>query len=195
MADENKNVVATPEVETPVAAVEGISKDSYAEILDKLLKNKENRVYRGLKIKNVLKKENDDYTRVTLVIMGSIPGYVPQEDGSYKIGVTSNIYTSSFAISAILKQNEETAMMGNYVIDHPEIIPVLLSGATISVIQTNVSAGEEYHNPFTTRDDNDAYVSDHNFIANNIFALKLGKMGEKFVDKVLEKSVDILFKD
>ena len=74
------------------------------------------------------------------------------------------------------------AMMGNYVIDHPEIIPVLLSGATISVVQTNVNAGEEYHNPFTTKEDVEDTTFDHDTIINYIVGFQFGKTGEKFAD-------------
>lgn len=191
MAKENENIQVQ---EAPVPSVnESISKDTFAEIVDKLLKDKENRVYRGLMVKNVIKKDSDeDYTRVTLVVNSSIPGYIPQEDGSYKRGLTSNIYTTSYAISAVLKQNEDTAMMGNYVVNHPEIIPILLSGATINVIQTDVKEGAEYYNPFSTRDNAEPYIGQHDFIVNNIYSLKLGKMGERYIDKLLDKSVETL---
>lgn len=190
MAKETENV----QDPIPVPSVnESISKDTFAEIIDKLLKDKENRAYRGLMVKNVIKKDGDeDYTRVTLVINSSIPGYIPQEDGSYKRGVTSNIYTTSYAIAAVLKQNEDTAMMGNYVVNHPEIIPILLSGATINVIQTDVKEGAEYYNPFSTRENAEPYIGQHDFIVNNIYSLKLGKMGERYIDKLLDKSVEAL---
>lgn len=191
MAKENETVQVQ---ETPVPSVnESVSKDTFSEIVDKLLKDKENRVYRGLMVKNVIKKDSDeDYTRVTLVVNSAIPGYIPQEDGSYKRGTTNNIYTTSYAISAVLKQNEDTAMMGNYVVNHPEIIPILLSGATINVIQTDVKEGAEYYNPFSTRENAEPYIGQHDFIVNNIYSLKLGKMGERYIDKLLDKSVETL---
>lgn len=194
MAKENEVQVPENVSEAPVEGViENISKDTFADIIDRLLKDKTNRAYRGLMVKNVIKKDGDeDYTRVTLVINSSIPGYIPQEDGSYKRGVTSNIYTTSYAIAAVLKQNEDTAMMGNYVVNHPEIIPILLSGAIINVIQTDVKEGVEYYNPFTTRENAEAYIGQHDFIVNNIYALKLGKMGERYIDKLLDKSVEAL---
>ena len=191
MAKENETIQAQ---EAPVPSVnESISKDTFSEIVDKLLKDRENRVYRGLMVKNVIKKDSDeDYTRVTLVVNSPIPGYIPQEDGSYKRGTTNNIYTTSYAISAVLKQNEDTAMMGTYVVNHPEIIPILLSGATINVIQTDVKEGAEYYNPFSTRENVEPYISQHDFIVNNIYSLKLGKMGERYIDKLLDKSVETL---
>lgn len=194
MAKENEVQVPENVSEASVVNVaENISKDTFADIIDKLLKDKTNRAYRGLMVKNVIKKDGDeDYTRVTLVINSSIPGYVPEDDGTYKRGTTSNIYTTSYAIAAVLKQNEDTAMMGNYVVNHPEIIPILLSGATISVIQTDVKEGEEYYNPFSTRENAEPYIGQHDFIVNNIYSLKLGKMGERYIDKLLDKSVESL---
>lgn len=193
MAKEIEPVAPVASEATVEPIVETVSKNDFAEILDKLLKDKTNRIYRGLMIKNVIKKDGDeDYTRVTLVVSGLIPGYIPQEDGSYKRGTTANIYTTSYAISAVLKQNEDTAMMGNYVVDHPEIIPILLSGATINVVQTDVKEGVEYYNPFTTKENAEPYIGQHDFIVNNIYALKLGKMGMRYIDKLIDKSVESL---
>lgn len=193
MAKETEPVAPVTSEAAVEPIVETVSKNDFAEILDKLLKDKTNRVYRGLMVKNVIKKDGDeDYTRVTLVVSGLIPGYIPQEDGSYKRGTTANIYTTSYAISAVLKQNEDTAMMGNYVVDHPEIIPILLSGATINVVQTDVKEGVEYYNPFTTKENAEPYIGQHDFIVNNIYALKLGKMGMRYIDKLIDKSVESL---
>ena len=183
----------SPEMGAESVIVETISRDTFAEVIDKLLKDKANRAYRGLMVKNVIKKDGDeDYTRITLVINSLIPGYIPQEDGTYKRSTTSNIYTTTYAIAAVLKQNEDTAMMGNYVVNHPEIVPILLSGATINVIQTDVKEGAEYYNPFSTRENAEPYIGQHDFIVNNIYALKLGKMGNKYIDKLLDKSVETL---
>lgn len=193
-----KELEAKTAPEAEAAAVEQIAENvvtrsTFSEVVDKLLKDKTNRVYRGLMIKNVIKREtDDDYARVTLVVNSSIPGYIPQDDGSYKRGLVSNIYTTSYAVAAVLKQDEDTAMMGNYVVEHPEIIPIILSGATINVIQTDVKADTEYFNPFTTKEDVEPYVSDHDFIVNNIYSLKLGKMGLRYIDKLLDKSVESL---
>ena len=190
MAKEETPVVS----EAPVAPVnETVVKDSFNDVVEKLLKNKDNRPYRNLIVKNVIKRESDDdYTRITLVVNAPIPGYIPQEDGSYKRGTTNNVYITNYSLAAVLKQNEETAMMGNFVVEHPEIIPIVLSGATINIVQTDVKEGEEYYNPFSTREDTTPYVSQHDFIVNNIYALKLGKMGNKYIDKLLDKSVETL---
>lgn len=199
MAKTNENAapvaqtVENPSNEVIAPANEVITRDSFTEIIDKLIKDKTNRVYRGLIVKNVIKKDTDeDYTRITLVVNAPIPGYIPQDDDTYKRSTTNNVYTTTYAIAAVLKQNEETAMMGNFVVAHPEIVPIILSGATINIIQTDVKEGTEYYNPFTTRDDAEAYLVQHDTIINNIYSLKLGKMGEKYIDKLLDKSVETL---
>lgn len=194
MAQKNEN---TPIVENPAenaeTIVESVVKNNFQEIVDRLIKDKSNRVYKNLIVKNVIKKDSDeDYTRITLVVSSPIPGYIPQEDGTYKKGLTNNIYTTSFAISAILKQSEDTAMMANYVVSHPSIIPFLLCGSNIGIIQTDVNEGTEYINPFTTKESPEAYIAQHDIIVNNIYALKLGKMGIKYIDKFLDKSIETL---
>ena len=180
-----------PIAETEAAAEVVATKNDFEIALKAMLSNKANRVFKGLVVRNVIKKDDDeDYTRITLVVNGNIPGYLPTDDG-YKRGVTSNVYTTTYAIAAVLKQSEDTAMLGNYVVEHPEVVPALLSGATINLIQSNVAKGEEYRNPFTTKENPEPYVSDHDWIVNNIYGLKLGKIGLKMVDKMLDKLVEL----
>lgn len=190
--------VVTPITENEVveSAVVSTVKDNYVEIIDKLLKDRSNRVYKNLVIKNIKYDDKDEYTRITLVVNGNIPAYVLDEKtGDYKKGLLPNIYISTFALSAIMKQNEDTAFLGDYFVEHPEIIPIVISGATINVVQTYVPAGVEYINPFTTKEEARVYVTQHDTIINNVYAVKLGKIGLKYVDKLMERSIDKLFKD
>ena len=126
------------------------------------------------------------------MISSLVDGYVRDGEGEYKLDKTHNVFVSVFAISGILKEDEDTAMLANYVIRNPRVCETLLSGALISIVQMPVKANEEYVNPFTTRTDSEPYVRDHDWIASHIIKLQLGAMGNKVVDKILDRIVDSL---
>ena len=190
MAEETTKVA----VEAPVAEgainASAIVTDSFDAIVAKLSASKDNKTYRGLKVRNVIVNlDDDELPRITLVVNSDIDGYV-EKDGAYVAGKTHNVFTSAFALAAVLKENEETAMMANYIVRNPKVAETLFSGATINLIQVPVKSGAEYVNPFTTKTDAEAYVSDHDWISNLVVAVKLGVVGNKVIDRLIDRMVD-----
>lgn len=156
--------------------------NSYEERLKALLADKDNRVYRNVTIRNVTKREKTgDWENITLVLSGMVPGFIKQEDGSWKKGLTNNIYTTSYAIAGILKETEGASCIVNKINEHPEMIPMVLNKATISIIQTDVPKDAVYEFPFSTRERKEKYTRDHDWVANNIFNVQLGKDGKDFI--------------
>ncbi len=177
---------AAPEVVT------GMVNNTFDEIVSKLSADKRNKVYRNLFVKNiVVNMDDEDRPRICLVLREEIAGYV-LEGTEYKLGKTHNAFVTAFAIAAVLKEDESTAMMGNYIVRNPRVAENLLSGATINLIQVPIKAGEGYINPFTTKTDSEEYVSDHDWISNNITSIKLGVMGNKVVDRLIDRIVDAM---
>lgn len=176
-----------------------VSGDDFKKIVRDLLKEKDCKRFSGLKVKNVTLTDKDTYIRATLTLMSKVPGFVAVNDesgnptGEYKQGLTNLIYTSHFAIAGILKNDEENAWLGNYIVNHPQGIAPLITGATIDVIQQFVPADTEYVNPFTTREYSEPIVNDHDMIIYHIVGLTLGKSGVKFADKMMEKVIDDMF--
>lgn len=185
--------------EEAVASEAVVSGDDFKKIVRDLLKEKDCKRFSGLKVKNVTLKDMDTYIRATLTLMSKVPGFVAVTDengdptGEYKQGLTNLIYTSSFAIAGILKNDEENAWLGNYIVNNPQGIGPLITGATIDVIQQFVPADTEYVNPFTTREYAEPIVNDHDMIIYHIVGLTLGKSGTKFADKMMEKVIDGMF--
>lgn len=190
MAKEETKVAAeAPEMEVSITA-SVTANNSFEAIVAKLSANKENKTYRGLKVRNVVVNlDDEEYPRITLVLNQEVAGYV-LEGEKYVLGTTKNVFTTAFNIAGVLKEDEATAMLGNYVVRNPKVAENLLSGATINLVQIPVKAGEEYRNPFTTRVDAEAYVSDHDWLSNCVTAIKLGVIGNKVVDKLLDRIVD-----
>ncbi len=204
--DETGTAVPTEEVKeapetqeeqvTPSETV--VSGTDFKKIVADLIKNQGCKKLTGIRVKNVTLSQQENYLRASLTLMNKIPGFVPvrNEMGDiteYKQGLINVIYTSSFAISAILKNDEENAWLGNHIIAHPQGILPLLVGSTISVIQQYVSKDTEYVNPFTTREDAEPVTFEHDTIIYHIVDLTLGKSGQKFADKMMDKIVDSMF--
>lgn len=165
---------------------------NFATILAKITANKDNKIIRGLKVRNVTINNDDEESKnITLVVDSDIPCFLKDESGEYKLGTTRNIITSVFAISGVLKEDENTAFLANYVVNSPKLAQTLLSQATINIVQILVKEGNEYVNPFTTKKNAEPYVSDHNFFANNVISIKLGVVGNKIADKLLDRLIDV----
>ena len=190
MAEETTKVAVKAQVAEETITPSVTVSDSFETIVAKLSANKDNKTYRGLKVRNVIVNlDDDELPRITLVVNSDIDGYV-EKDGAYVAGKTHNVFTSAFALAAVLKENEETAMMANYIVRNPKVAETLFSGATINLIQVPVKSGAEYVNPFTTKADAEAYVSDHDWISNLVVAVKLGAVGNKVIDRLIDRMVD-----
>lgn len=155
--------------------------------------------YDKIKVKNVKCERMDEYVRITFVIDKAIPAYVLQDDGTYKIGTSTNIFSSSYAISGMLKEYEEQAWLANEILEACDraneedsdkplgIINLLFNGSTISIISTHVEANTPYINPFTTQEDPEPYMSDNNFFANNVIKITIGKTGKVAVNRLMDR--------
>ena len=154
------------------------------EIINGLLKNGSKEV-KGLKIKNVTITILENYTRLGLTLDKPVKGYVAKEDGTYEEGETSVIFVSAFAIASVLKDNDDTAFAANHLVEHPEAMNVLLSRATIDIIQEPVTSGQEYRNPWSSNEDNST-VFDHDTIINHLTFIKLSDFGMKKLDTLAD---------
>ena len=166
----------------------------FAGIVKHLMTLDECKRFNGLKIKNVNTKENEDNDsiRVTFTVVPKIPGYIPVVDPvtgeTNRVFVETNIiYSSTYGIAGMLKEDDEKAWMANTIIEHPQVINLLMNGGTIDIIQHNVKAGEAYHNPFTTRENPEDVIFEQDTIINYIVGFKFGKSGEKFADMLASK--------
>lgn len=148
------------------------------EVIKYLIDKKSNQV-NGLTIKNVTVTKKDDYTQVALTLKEEVEGYISKDKGvTYEKGKTNIIFTSTFALAAILKDDDDAAFAANKLIENPDMLTVILSRAKINIIQEPVMAKEAYVNPWSS--DDEATVFGHDTIINHIVELKL-------TDKVVAK--------
>ena len=184
---EKKNIVVAEEAREDVvnATSEANTEKvigTYDEIIARLKGDSDNKFYRGLIVRNVTVNQ-DDYPvpLVTLVVNGLVNGWT--EEG---ITTTHNVRVSVYALAGVMKENEDAAVLANSLLRNPQLAEALFSRAVIDVIQVPVKAGEEYHNPFSTRDDSASEPVNHDWYATHIVSIKLGKAGERLLDKYFD---------
>ena len=176
-----------PEVQTEVQQVVAEQVEghkSFKDVIKDLIAGGAKR-YNGLKIKNVKISEEENYTRVTLVVHPPIPGMVYDESiDQWVPGKTNNIFTSTYAIAGMLKEDDEKSWLADTLVDNTRAINLIMNGGTIDIIQQKVEAGVPYKNPFSTREDAPETTFANDIIINYVVKFEYGKTGEKFADKL-----------
>lgn len=192
MAKENEKpaVVAEVVAEEQPQVVEQISSSDYREIVKKLI-SQGAKQYRGVKIKNVTLTDMGNYTRVGLTVIPNLPRY--DEEGNETTG--NVIFTSLFALIAIIKEDEELAWVANTLATKPQLLNMVLCGSVIDVIQRRYEAGVEIYNPYSKRADNVPSVYDHKTIITDVNELHLGKVAVKMLDKIANRMIDSAFEE
>ena len=175
--------MAEVQTEVPNVQEQVVESGSFKEIIKNLMATGTCHRFSGLRIKNVNVSEEDNYTRVSFTVSDKIPGYITKDGGAtFELGNTTTVFSSTFALAGMLKEDEEKSWMANALTANPNAINLLMNGGSIDVIQHNVKAGEPYHNPFTTKEDVEDTTFDHDTIINYIVGFKFGKTGEKFAE-------------
>lgn len=174
-------------VNEEVTNIETNNDVSFNNMIKKLIASGCKRI-NSIRIKNVNYTEKDNYTMISFSLATPIRGFVSNDGGiTYEEGNTNTMFTSSYAISGALKEDEELGWMANALLDNPQALNLIFNGAQIDILQQHISAGEEYKNPFSTRTEVEPQVYDHDIIINHIIGFKLGKVGLKMADKLADK--------
>lgn len=167
--------------------VQNASNVSYQNIIKKLIASGCKRI-NSVRIKNVNFTEKDNYIMISFTIANPIRGFVSNDNGvTYEEGETNIIFTSLYAITGALKEDEDLGWMANALLENPQALNLIFNGATVDILQQEISAGEEFTNPFSTRRDVEPQVYDHNLIINHILGFKLGRVGQKMADRFADK--------
>lgn len=179
--------VANP-VEENVNEVNNVSNGvTYQNIIKKMIASGCKRI-NSVRIKNVNFTEKDNYTMISFTLASTIRGFLSKDGGvTYEEGLTNTVFTSLYAIVGALKEDEELGWMANALIENPQALNLIFNGATIDILQQEIAAGEEFKNPFSTREDVEPQVYDHDLIINHILGFKLGKVGIKMADRLADK--------
>lgn len=166
---------------------EVVNNVNYQNIIKKLIASGCKRV-NSIRIKNVNFTNKDNYTMISFTLASEVDGFISPDNGvTYVKGKTNIIFTSLYAIVGALKEDEELGWMANALLTNPQALNLIFNGSNIDILQQEISAGEEFTNPFSTRNDNSTQVYDHDIIINHIIGFKLGKVGMKMADRLADK--------
>ena len=166
------------------------------KVLSQLMAVETNEVVKDVTIKNINTTEMTNYCRVAITLDKPVKGFVANpylgkeagKDGvpadadvtsEYVIGLVNVIFVSNFSLIATLREIPDVAFAGNALLESPKRIGVILSGATINIIQEAVAEGQEYKNPFS--DNSTPTVVKHDSYYNHVFDIRLGAFGKQMV--------------
>ena len=156
-------------------------------IVANLLKNAENKQVKNLKVKSVTVTEFDNYARLGLKLDKPVTGFVDDGAGNYKLGETDVIFVSSYSIGAQLRDNDDVAFAVNTFNENPNSYAVILTGATIDIVQQSVKEGEIYINPFSSNQATDGVEpTQHDMVINHIVNIKLTDKALARIDKMAD---------
>lgn len=158
------------------------STNDFASIVRDLKRSANSKRY-TCKVTNVLTKEFDTHIRVTFVVDKDLRAY----DADGEETTSKNVFSSNFAISGVLKQDEELSWLAAAVADGVLPMNLIFNGATIEIVQESVDEGVPYANPFSSREPE---ITDHAMFINHVVGIKLGKTGSRFADKYADKLLD-----
>lgn len=166
------------------------------KVISELTGNAVNNVVKDVVIRNINTTEMTNYARVAITLDKPVKGYVanpylgktPGADGvpadadvtsEYVVGMVNIIFVSNYSLIATLREIPDVAFAGNALLESPKRIGVILSGATINIVQEAVAEGQEYKNPFS---DNAApTVVKHDSFYNHVYDIRLGAFGKQMV--------------
>ena len=151
------------------------------EIIAELLKNGGKSV-KDLKVKNVTVTRCENYVRLGITLDKPVAGMVTKDNVTYEEGETNVIFVSLYSITSLLKDDDNAAFAANHLVEHPDSMSIVLSRATLNIIQETVEAGTEYKNPWS--DNAEATVFDHDTIINHVVELTLSDFAIRKLDNL-----------
>ena len=159
------------------------------EIIAELLKNGGKSV-KDLKVKNVTVTRCENYVRLGITLDKPVMGMVTKDNGvTYEEGETNVIFVSLYSITSLLKDNDDAAFAANHLVEHPDAMSIVLSRASLNIIQETVEAGTEYKNPWSTNAE--ATVFDHKTIITHVTDVTLSDFAVRKLDKLADSLLGI----
>ena len=159
------------------------------EVIAELLKNGGKSV-KDLKVKNVTVTRCENYVRLGITLDKPVTGMVTKDNGvTYEEGETNSIFVSLYSITSLLKDDDNAAFAANHLVEHPDSMSIVLSRATLDIIQETVEAGAEYKNPWSNNAE--ATVFDHKTIITHVINVTLSDFAIRKLDRLADSLLGI----
>lgn len=154
------------------------------DVIAQLIKNGAKEI-KGVVVKNVTVTPMDEYIRLGLTLNKEVDGYRVNDNDEYEEAKTKIVFVSAFTIAALLKESDDAAFAANHLVKHPDALAMIMSRATITIVQERVKAETEYKNPFAS-ETAETTVFDHDTIINHVTEIKLSDFGLKRLDRLAD---------
>lgn len=158
------------------------------EIIAELLKNGGKSV-KDLKVKNVTVTRCENYVRLGITLDKPVAGMVTKDSVTYEEGETNVIFVSLYSITSLLKDDDNAAFAANHLVEHPDSMSIVLSRATLNIIQETVEAGAEYKNPWSNNAE--ATIFDHKTIITHVTDVTLSDFAIRKLDRLADSLLGI----
>ena len=159
------------------------------EIIAELLKNGGVSM-KDLKVKNVTVTRCENYVRLGITLDRPVKGMVTKDNGvTYEEGETNVIFVSLYSITSLLKDDDNAAFAANHLVEHPDSMSIVLSRATLNIIQETVEAGAEYKNPWSNNAE--ATIFDHKTIITHVTDVTLSDFAIRKLDRLADSLLGI----
>lgn len=180
----------------------------FSDAVSALRKADETKSINGLKIINVNVTAKDEYTLVALTLDSDIPAYTKDTTTDTFVLNNSNLlFTTLYSINAVLRNNDDSVGIVNYLQTHSTALASILIGSKIDIIQQHIDGQttdedgnvissvyfDYWQNKKVERSDD--YDTIFNHIVNIEFSEKALAKIEKIEDKLLFESDDHLIKE
>ena len=155
----------------------------------------------NLNITNVVATAYHTYTMLTFVVKQFVFGTVYDDKNldefgnpTAKLGRSHNIFTSAYAVSAIMKNSAKQAIfasdVANMTAELPDGVPSrpitgrdniaieLFVGGTVDILCQYVPKGTPFVNPFNNKDEDAGKIFDTDKIIHHVIRLTLGEVGQ-----------------
>lgn len=168
---------------TPIELAES-NQQTFSEIVAGLIENGARR-YTNLLIKDLKIVKEETYTRVTLHVEPSIPGMVSRDKGmTWEIGYTNHVFSSTYAIAAMFKEDQEKSWLAYTLVENPEAMIPIMCGGSLDIVQQKIESGTPYKNPFASEKISRSITFDRDTIINYVVGFHYGVSGQKYADEL-----------
>lgn len=121
-------------------------------VVENLVKNGAKVLADKFTVLNVNLKEEDNHTRMTLTLDNEFEQMVKQDDGTRKLQMSNILFTSTYSVAGLMKQDPALALAAGHCLEHTNAFKAVLAGAKLTLLQEKVKEGTDYVNPFSNSD-------------------------------------------
>lgn len=140
-------------------------------------------------IKSITFTDKDDYTQVNISLVEEIPGFVPNDDGTYSKGETDIISMPAGVLRRMLREKEMFYGLDKEVLSSASIAKMILVGSELKLLCEEVTHDQTHSDPFAEK--SKEKVVENDSIYHYPVDIQLSSLGEKRLTKLEDKIYEV----